>query len=87
MRKIILAQPPAGLASTIRQSLALASPIGVFAHFGRCRELLREFTRLEFSGRYQGTQLGMLWSLITPLVTLGVYTFVFSMVFKTSWSG
>jgi lipopolysaccharide transport system permease protein len=87
MRKIILAQPPAGLASTIRQSLALASPIGVFAHFGRCRELLREFTRLEFSGRYQGTQLGMLWSLITPLVTLGVYTFVFSAVFKTSWSG
>ncbi|WP_243361193.1 ABC transporter permease [Fundidesulfovibrio terrae] len=87
MRKTILAQPHAGLTTTLRQSLALASPLGVFVHFLRCRELLREFTRLEFSGRYQGTMLGPLWSLITPLVTLGVYTFVFSAVFKTSWSG
>lgn len=87
MRKIILAQPPAGLASTIRQSIRLASPAGVFGHFLSHLELLREFTRLEFSGRYQGTQLGLLWTLITPLVTLGVYTFVFSVVFKTSWSG
>lgn len=87
MRKTILAQPPAGLTSTLRQSVRLASPLGVFAHFLRCRELLREFTLLEFSGRYQGTMLGPLWSLVTPLVTLGVYTFVFSAIFKTSWSG
>ena len=87
MRKIILAQPPAGLTSTLRQSVSLASPLGLLSHFVRCRELLREFTRLEFSGRYQGTMLGPLWNMITPLVTLGVYTFVFSAVFKTSWSG
>jgi len=87
MSKIILAQPPAGLASTLRTSACLASPVGVFAHFLKRRELLGEFTRLEFSGRYQGTQLGMLWSLVTPLITLGVYTFVFAAVFKTSWSG
>ena len=87
MRKIIEAAPPAGLFTTLRQSLALAAPVSVFAHFWRGRELLKEFTRLEFAGRYQGTQLGILWGLITPLITLGVYTFVFSAVFKTSWSG
>jgi lipopolysaccharide transport system permease protein len=87
MRKTILAQPPLGLVSTLRQCLGLASPTGVLFHFWRCRELLREFTRLEFSGRYQGTIIGPLWNLITPLITLGVYTFVFSAVFKTSWSG
>jgi lipopolysaccharide transport system permease protein len=87
MRKIILAQPPAGLTSTLRQTLNLASPAGVALHFIRCRELLFEFMRLELFGRYQGTLIGPLWSLVTPLVTLGVYTFVFSVVIKTSWTG
>ena len=87
MRTIIEASPPAGLAATLRQSFRLASPLRVVAHFWSRRELLKEFTRLEFTGRYQGTQLGLLWGLITPLITLGVYTFVFSAVFKTSWSG
>jgi len=87
MRKLILAQPPLGLASTLRLTARLASPFGVAAHFARHAEILREFTRLEFSGRYQGTLLGMLWSLVTPLTSLAVYTFVFSLVFKTSWSG
>lgn len=87
MRTIIEASPPAGLVGTLRQSFRLASPATVAAHFWSRRELLKEFTRLEFTGRYQGTQLGLLWGLITPLITLGVYTFVFSVVFKTSWSG
>ena len=87
MRKIILAQPPMGLASTMRQTCALASPPAVLTHLWRTRELLAQFTRLEFSGRFQGTYLGVLWILIQPLVTLAVYTFVFSAVLKTSWSG
>ena len=87
MRIIIEAAPPAGLIATLVQSLRLADPVRFARHFWRRRELLLEFTRLEFSGRYQGTQLGLAWGLITPLVTLAVYTFVFSGVFKTSWSG
>lgn len=87
MSKTIEAAPPAGLTTTLRQSLALANPVLFAVHFWRGRELLKEFTRLEFTGRYTGTQLGLLWGLITPLVSLGVYTFVFSVVFNATWSG
>ena len=87
MRKIIEAAPQTGLLSTLRQVLTLARPGAFFGRFWADRELLKEFTRLEFVGRFKGTQLGILWGLITPLLTLAVYTFVFSVVIRTSWSG
>jgi ABC-type polysaccharide/polyol phosphate export permease len=31
--------------------------------------------------------MGLLWSLIHPLVLLGLYTFVFGVVFKARWGG
>lgn len=36
----------------------------------------------EVTGRYRGSLLGLLWSLVTPMLMLGIYTFVFSVVFK-----
>lgn len=33
-------------------------------------------------GRYRGSFLGLLWSFITPVLMLAIYTFVFSVVFK-----
>ncbi|MDP3898893.1 MAG: ABC transporter permease [Mesorhizobium sp.] len=42
--------------------------------------------RREIAGRYRGSWLGLLWSLITPLFMLGVYTFVFGFVLKTRWT-
>jgi len=35
--------------------------------------------------RYKGSYLGILWSLITPLMMLAVYGFVFSVIFKSTW--
>jgi len=35
--------------------------------------------------RYRGSWLGPVWSLLTPLLMLAVYTFVFSVVFKARW--
>lgn len=43
--------------------------------------------RREIAGRYRGSVLGILWSLITPLFMLSVYTFVFGIVFKARWAG
>lgn len=37
-------------------------------------------------GRYKGSVLGVLWSFVTPLFMLAVYTFVFSVVFKARWT-
>ncbi|MBK5929406.1 sugar ABC transporter permease [Halochromatium salexigens] len=42
-------------------------------------------TRREVSGRYRGSILGLLWSLLTPILMLMVYTFVFSVVFRARW--
>jgi lipopolysaccharide transport system permease protein len=44
-------------------------------------------TRRELQSRYKGSVLGLSWSLLTPLLMLLVYTFVFSVVFKARWGG
>lgn len=51
----------------------------------RNRELLWRLTSREFTGRYRGSMIGRGWSLITPLLMLAVYTFVFSKVFQSRW--
>ena len=61
--------------------LAKRLPQDLWAH----RDLIRQFTRREIEGRYKGSHLGLLWSFITPLVMLLVYTFVFGVVFKARW--
>jgi len=49
------------------------------------RTLLWRLTQREVAGRYRGSVLGWGWSLLNPLLMLGVYTFVFSTVFKARW--
>lgn len=49
--------------------------------------LIRQMITREIATRYQGTFLGLAWALITPLLLLGIYTFVFSGVFKARWLG
>ena len=36
----------------------------------------------EVIGRYRGSFLGLLWSFVTPLLMLAIYTFVFGVVFQ-----
>ena len=48
--------------------------------------LIWALTGREIDVRYRGSFLGFLWSMINPLLLLGVYTFVFGTVFKARWS-
>lgn len=48
--------------------------------------LTRRLVERDVGGRYRGSTLGLLWSLLTPLLMLGVYTLVFGTVFKARWS-
>ena len=48
--------------------------------------LTLQLTKRDVQSRYQGSVLGLLWSVFTPLLMLGVYTFVFSVVFKAKWN-
>lgn len=47
--------------------------------------LVSSLTRREVAGRYRGSAFGLLWSLLTPLFMLAVYTFVFGFVMKSRW--
>lgn len=54
--------------------------------FWRNRRLVRTLIQREVLGRYRGSIMGVLWSFITPILMLTVYTFVFSVVFKARWN-
>lgn len=62
-----------------------ASPVAMVTALWRERKLMATLVRREVLGRYQGSSMGLLWSLFNPMLMLAVYTFVFSVVFKARW--
>lgn len=64
---------------------APTSPLGLVRSLRNNRELILALTRREVAGRYRGSVMGLLWSFLYPLLMLAVYTFVFSVVFKSRW--
>ena len=63
------------------------SPASLAASLWRNRQLLAQMTRREVVGRYKGSALGLAWSFFNPVFMLVVYTFVFSEIFRSRWSG
>jgi lipopolysaccharide transport system permease protein len=61
------------------------SPREMFASPWRHRELLAAMVKREVVGRYRGSIMGIAWSFFNPLIMLVIYTFVFSVVFKSRW--
>jgi len=61
-------------------------PVSALASAWRRRDLLVKLTRREILSRYRGSWLGSLWTLLTPLLLLGIYTFIFGVVFRVRWS-
>ncbi|OZI33587.1 sugar ABC transporter permease [Bordetella genomosp. 5] len=50
------------------------------------RRLLMTLTWRDVLGRYRGSAGGLVWSLVTPILMLSVYTVVFSGIFRARWS-
>lgn len=63
----------------------LKSLISQIKNISNYKSLISQFTRREISSRYKGSYLGAVWSFITPLIMLIIYTFVFSVVFQAKW--
>jgi lipopolysaccharide transport system permease protein len=61
------------------------NPLRPFRDLWVYRELLAQFVRREIEARYRGSYLGLFWSILMPLVMLGIYTFVFSVIFQARW--
>jgi lipopolysaccharide transport system permease protein len=49
------------------------------------RQLVWQLVQREVIGRYRGSVLGLFWTFLHPLFMLGIYTFVFSVVFTAKW--
>jgi lipopolysaccharide transport system permease protein len=63
-----------------------STAIGPFTSLLRNRGLVIQLARREVAGRYRGSMLGLFWSFVNPVLMLVVYTFVFSVVFKSRWA-
>jgi hypothetical protein len=61
------------------------NPLRIAAHLWQHRGLVRQLTVRDLAARYRGSFLGVFWSLLVPLLMLGVYTFVFSIIFPARW--
>lgn len=48
-------------------------------------QLTGQLVLRDVAGRYKGSQLGIAWTIINPLLMLSVYTVVFSQIFKARW--
>ena len=46
------------------------------------KELIYNLVKRDIAAKYRGSMLGALWSILTPVFMLAVYTFVFSVVFN-----
>jgi len=57
-----------------------ASMLTMFASLYSHRSLILQLARRGVAGRYKGSLIGGGWSLISPLLLLGIYTFAFGVV-------
>jgi len=57
----------------------------MFGHIWRYRSLVWLMTKREVIGRYRGSMMGILWSLVNPIIMLTVYTLVFGFIFHPQW--
>lgn len=63
------------------------SPLQIIRSVTDNRHLIYSLVKRDVLGRYRGTAMGLLWSFFNPVLMLAVYTFVFSVVLKTRWTG
>ena len=61
----------------------IAAPV---ACLWRSRQLVYYLTRQRIVTRYRGSLLGVLWSILSPGVTLAIFTFVFGYMLQPRWS-
>jgi len=60
--------------------------VNVYADVLRYRELFGNLFRRDLQAKYRGSALGVLWTIVNPIMLMGVYLLVFGVVWKTRFS-
>lgn len=71
-----------GAGASVRK---LLDPLAMVRNLWSHRQLAWQLARRDIVGRYRSSWLGLLWAVITPLILLAIYTFVFAVVFNARW--
>lgn len=58
------------------------SPLGFAGALWAHRELLWQFSIRNVELRHKGSHLGLVWSVLNPILMMGLYVFVFGFIFK-----
>ncbi len=64
---------------------SLLSPLGLVRKLHRQRALLRQFTWRNIEIQHKGSALGLVWSVLSPLLLFAVYAFVFIAIFHSRY--
>jgi lipopolysaccharide transport system permease protein len=62
------------------------NPVAMSRNLWSHRSLMWQLAKRDLLVRYRQTKLGLLWSVLTPLLMLAVYTFAFAVVLGARWS-
>ncbi len=65
----------------MNSSAAKLGPFSFARNLWQHRELLWQFSLREVELRHRGSHLGLIWSVLNPLLMLGLYVFVFGYIF------
>lgn len=60
--------------------------MNVYADVVRYRELFGNLFRRDLQAKYRGSALGVLWTIVNPIMLMGVYLLVFGVVWKTRFT-
>ena len=59
----------------------------VWSDWHKLATLVKHLTRRHLAARYRSSALGFVWTLLNPVLLMGVYTFVFCVIFRTAVPG
>lgn len=68
-------------------SLAPQSALQLARTVWHYRRILLSVTRVEFAKRYSGSAIGLVWVILYPALLLGIYLFVYLVIFKMRFPG
>jgi ABC-type polysaccharide/polyol phosphate export permease len=60
--------------------------VNVYADVLRYRELFGNLFRRDLQAKYRGSALGVLWTIVNPIMLMGVYLLVFGVVWKSPFA-